>query len=385
MMVVSISLLRLCGEWVIKLNNVEINKLKSRIAFIAVLKIIFFSLLSMFIAVIFIDGVFQDFLANLVNDYSNLLYIYFKANKVLFMGVFFLIIFCVSSFFVIRSTVNSLALLIKSMDKIISNPEEEISLPNELNILERRLNNIRVDLITSKNNEKEANVKKNDLIMYMAHDLKTPLTSVIGYLSLLKNEDNVSKDFRDKYLGIALDKAYRLEELTNQFFEITRYNLKEMPIVKNKLDLSILLGQLVDECFPISVEKNIDIVLNAESIVFSGDGDKLARAFTNLLKNAISYSYEGSKITIDLSTDSDSIFVKFRNKGDLIPDYKLDKIFDKFYRADESRNSKTGGTGLGLAITKDIISLHGGSISVRNHGEYIEFLVILPIDKKAIL
>ncbi|MCI8331021.1 MAG: HAMP domain-containing histidine kinase [Bacilli bacterium] len=367
------------------MNNVEINKLKSRIAFIAVLKIIFFSLLSMFIAVIFIDGVFQDFLANLVNDYSNLLYIYFKANKVLFMGVFFLIIFCVSSFFVIRSTVNSLALLIKSMDKIISNPEEEISLPNELNILERRLNNIRVDLITSKNNEKEANVKKNDLIMYMAHDLKTPLTSVIGYLSLLKNEDNVSKDFRDKYLGIALDKAYRLEELTNQFFEITRYNLKEMPIVKNKLDLSILLGQLVDECFPISVEKNIDIVLNAESIVFSGDGDKLARAFTNLLKNAISYSYEGSKITIDLSTDSDSIFVKFRNKGDLIPDYKLDKIFDKFYRADESRNSKTGGTGLGLAITKDIISLHGGSISVRNHGEYIEFLVILPIDKKAIL
>lgn len=124
------------------MNSEEIGKLKSRIAIIAVLKIVLFSLLGMLVIVILIDGIFQDFLANLVNDFSQRWYVYFKANKLLFMCISYLIVFCTASFFVVRSTVNSLALLIKSMDKIISNPEEEISLPNDLNILERRLNNI---------------------------------------------------------------------------------------------------------------------------------------------------------------------------------------------------------------------------------------------------
>jgi len=235
------------------LNNKEINKLKSRIAVVAALKIFLFSLLGMVVILILVDVIFQDILANLVNNYNQLLYIYFKVNKMFFMFLVFVVVFCITSFFVIKNTENSLVLLIKSMDKIINNPQEEISLPNELSVLERRLNNIRVDLITSKNNEKEAIDRKNDLIMYMAHDLKTPLTSVIGYLSLLKDEEDISKEVRNKYLGIALDKAYRLEELANQFFEITRYNLREMPIVKNKLDLAVLLGQLVEECYPLSI------------------------------------------------------------------------------------------------------------------------------------
>ena len=184
-------------------------------------------------------------------------------------------------------------------------------------------------------------------------------------------------------MGIALDKAYRLEELTNQFFEITRYNLREMPIVKNKLDLAVLLGQLVEECYPLSIEKNIKIKLNAKSVMFYGDGDKLARAFTNLLKNSISYGLENSTIYIKVKVDNNNIRISFKNKGDKIPDYKLERIFEKFYRADESRTSSTGGTGLGLAITKDIIELHDGDISVKNDDEFIEFLVVLPNEKKA--
>ena len=365
------------------MNNKEINKLKSRIAVVAALKIFLFSLLGMVVILILVDVIFQDILANLVNNYNQLLYIYFKVNKMFFMFLVFVVVFCITSFFVIKNTENSLVLLIKSMDKIINNPQEEISLPNELSVLERRLNNIRVDLITSKNNEKEAIDRKNDLIMYMAHDLKTPLTSVIGYLSLLKDEEDISKEVRNKYLGIALDKAYRLEELTNQFFEITRYNLREMPIVKNKLDLAVLLGQLVEECYPLSIEKNIKIKLNAKSVMFYGDGDKLARAFTNLLKNSISYGLENSTIYIKVKVDNNNIRISFKNKGDKIPDYKLERIFEKFYRADESRTSSTGGTGLGLAITKDIIELHDGDISVKNDDEFIEFLVVLPNEKKA--
>lgn len=359
------------------MNNKEINKLKSRIAFTAVLKIILFSLVFILVFIILIDGILQDPLATIVNNFSQRLYAYFKANKSLFITTSSIFIFCITSFFVIKNTVNSLTLLIKCMDKILSNPQEEISLPNELNILERRLNNIRVDLITSKNNEKEAINKKNDLIMYMAHDLKTPLTSVIGYLSLLKDEEDITKEIRNKYISIALDKAYRLEDLTNQFFEITRYNLKEMPIVKNNLDLSILLSQLVEECFPISKEKNIKISLKSKSIMFCADGDKLARAFTNLLKNAISYSYKNSTIYVTMMENDDEIKISFKNKGDIIPSYKLDKLFDKFYRADEARTSSTGGSGLGLAITKDIILLHGGKISVSSNGNFIEFIVSL--------
>ncbi len=383
MMVVNTSLLRLCGEWVIKLNNEEINKLKTRIAVISILRIFLFSLVVFIVILFLIDVVFQDVLATIVNNYSQRLYIYFKANKVFFMCITCVFVFCIASFFVIKNTGNSLALLIKSMDKILNNPQEEISLPDELSVLERRLNNIRVDLITSKNNEKEAIDKKNELIMYMAHDLKTPLTSVIGYLSLINDEHDISEEVRNKYIKIALDKAYRLEELTNQFFEITKYNLNEIPISKNKLDLEILLNQLVEECYPISKEKNIKIKLDTKTVSFFGDGDKLARAFTNLLKNAISYSFENSTIYVKMWLDKENINIRFRNKGERIPDYKLDKIFEKFYRADEARASNTGGSGLGLAITRDIITLHGGMISVSNKDEFIEFLVVLPSEKKA--
>ena len=143
------------------------------------------------------------------------------------------------------------------------------------------------------------------------------------------------------------------------------------------------MNQLVEECYPISKEKNIKIKLDTKTVSFFGDGDKLARAFTNLLKNAISYSFENSTIYVKMWLDKENINIRFRNKGERIPDYKLDKIFEKFYRADEARASNTGGSGLGLAITRDIITLHGGMISVSNKDEFIEFLVVLPSEKKA--
>lgn len=145
-------------------------------------------------------------------------------------------------------------------------------------------------------------------------------------------------------MNIALEKSIRLEELTNQFFEITRYNLQEIPITKNKIDLSFLMEQLVDEFYPMLQEKRLKCVINKpEHIYFLGDGDKLARAFGNLIKNAISYSYENTNIEIEILQNENKINMIFRNKGDKIPKYKLDKIFDKFYRVDESRTSSTGG------------------------------------------
>ena len=150
------------------------------------------------------------------------------------------------------------------------------------------------------------------------------------------------------------------------------------PINKNKIDISFLLEQLVNECYPMLQEKRLECkVIKPENIYYEGDGDKLARAFENLIKNAINYSYENTQIEIELTKVENKIKIVFRNKGDKIPEYKLEKIFDKFYRADESRTTSTGGTGLGLAITKEIIELHDGKIYVKNDNELIEFYIEL--------
>ena len=276
------------------------------------------------------------------------------------------------------SEVNEFTEKLNDIDLILKENNETIKLPSEVNEFTEKLNDIKNDYITSKNNAKEAENKKNDLIMYMAHDLKTPLTSIIGYLTLLNDEKSISRELQEKYIKIALEKSLRVEELTNQFFDITRYNLHTMPINKTEINITYLLKQLIDECYPMLEKNNLKCVLNAKDKVnYLGDGDKLARAFGNLLKNAISYSYKNTTIEINVKEELDNLYITFRNKGDKIPDYKLEKIFEKFYRGDESRTSTTGGAGLGLAITKEIIELHNGKISVKNDDEYIEFDIVL--------
>ena len=265
-----------------------------------------------------------------------------------------------------------------ALDLILKEDNETIKLPSEVNEFSEKINEIKYDYILTKKSEREAEQKKNDLIVYMAHDLKTPLTSIIGYLTLLKDEKQISKELQEKYIKIALDKALRVEELTNQFFDITRYNLQKMPINKQKINLVYLLKQVIDECYPMLEKRNLKCDFKSiEKVIYIGDGDKLARAFDNLLKNAINYSYENTTIEIQLEQQEGKISIVFRNKGDKIPQYKLDKLFEKFYRGDDARTSSTGGAGLGLAITKQIIELHQGKIYVKNDDEYIEFFIEL--------
>ena len=327
---------------------------------------------------ILVDGIYNEQIASEISSYSMRVYRMLVQNKSIVMLGIYAVTSLIISYFVIREMNQNLIELTIAMDKILKNPEEEINLSSKLIILENRLNKIRADLVKSKSDAKEEEQKKNDLIMYMAHDLKTPLTSVIGYLTLLADEKEIPKNTQEKYIRIALNKSLRLEELTNQFFEITRYNLKNMQIITKKLDLSCLINQLIEECYPMLQERNLTIETSKkEHIYYVGDGDKLARAFENLLKNAISYSYSNSKIEINMFQTDSNIHIIFKNRGEKIPEYKLKKLFDKFYRADESRTTTTGGTGLGLAITKEIIELHNGKINVKNDDEYIEFDITL--------
>ena len=357
------------------INNLTKRKLKLFINLLGNLIVaIVISIIIYFILALFFENSLSDLVARLNYD----LYSWIVYNRDIVVYVYIGIVLAVIIYKFISKYVNSINEVYNSLDLILKENNETIKLPSEVNEFTEKLNDIKNDYITSKNNAKEAEQKKNDLIMYMAHDLKTPLTSIIGYLTLLNDEKNISKELQEKYIKIALDKSLRVEELTNQFFDITRYNLHSMPINKTELNITYLLKQLIDECYPMLEKNNLKCVLNApDKVNYLGDGDKLARAFGNLLKNAISYSYKDTVIEINVTEELDKLYITFRNKGAKIPDYKLEKIFEKFYRGDESRTSTTGGAGLGLAITKEIIELHNGKISVKNDDEYIEFDIIL--------
>ncbi len=332
------------------------------------------SIVVYFILALFFENTLSELVARLNYD----LYSWIVYNRDIVVYVYIFTILAVIIYRFISKNVDSINEVYKSLDLILKEDNETIKLPSEVNEFSDKLNGIKYDYMLSKKNAKEAEDKKNDLIMYMAHDLKTPLTSIIGYLTLLSDEKDISKESQQKYIKIALDKSLRVEDLTNQFFDITRYNLQNMPINKQEINLVYLLRQVIDECYPMLEKRNLKCEFKSiDKVMYYGDGDKLARAFDNLLKNAINYSYENTTIEIELEQKEEKISIVFKNKGDKIPEYKLEKIFEKFYRGDDSRASSTGGAGLGLAITKQIIELHQGKIYVKNDSEYIEFFIEL--------
>ena len=266
--------------------------------------------------------------------------------------------------------------------KSLSHPNEEpIELPEMLGGIETELNLAREQALRNIDTANDALQRKNDLILYLAHDLKTPLASVIGYLNLLRDETQISEELREKYLSISLKKAERLEELINEFFEIARFNLSTVTLRYSKIDLTLLLEQLTFEFNPVMKEKNLSCKLvTPENITLRCDADKIQRVFDNLLRNAVIYSYENSEIEITAKCRGDDVIITFVNQGDTIPKEKLDRIFEQFYRLDAAR-STSGGTGLGLAIAKQITELHGGSITAESGEDRIIFEVTLPVRK----
>lgn len=267
----------------------------------------------------------------------------------------------------------------RSLSALVSDETEIKRFSKNFSDIEITLKDIRHEVYRSQQAVLTAESKKNDLVMYLAHDLKTPLTSIIGYLSLLYEAPELSAEQRAKYIGITLDKAYRLEELINEFFEITRFNLESITLENNRTDIGMMLSQITDEFYPMFKEKNIEYTIDIkEKIVVYADRDKIARVFDNLLKNAVNYSYENSVIQIGARIIEDKLVIKFRNQCDEIPKEKLQRLFDKFFRLDSSRATSTGGSGLGLAIAKQITELHGGSLKAKSTQQYTDFIVTIP-------
>ena len=268
----------------------------------------------------------------------------------------------------------------KATEDLVNKDVEYIELPDELEEIQKRMNHLKRESEKNEKLAKENEEKKDELIVYLAHDIKTPLTSMIGYLSILDEIDDMPKKKQKNYISIALDKSYRLEDLINELFDVARFNSEKIVLEKEELNLNLMLEQIIDDFYPTLREVNKSIKLNYdEPISINGDSDKLSRVFNNLIKNAISYSKEESEIVINLKKDNNNAIVEVINKGKQISKEKLSKIFEKFYRLDSARTSRTGGSGLGLAIAKDIVELHNGTIIAESNEEETTSRVTLPL------
>ncbi len=230
-----------------------------------------------------------------------------------------------------------------------------------------------------KRGAEEEQKRKKDLVAFLAHDLKTPLTSVVGYLTLLRDKPDLPREERQRFTGVALDKARRLEELLGEFFDISRMELQQEPQEMAEVQLTVLLEQVADEFYPILQEKQLTFALSVEEkLTVTGDGEKLARVFDNVLRNAVSYSTPGGEVRLDARRAEGRVVVTISNQGLGIPEGELSNIFNKFYRLDAARSSATGGAGLGLAIAKEIVEHHGGTISAESTGHETSFRIALP-------
>ncbi len=340
---------------------------------------------------VFVDGIFQDPFANffvalckgLGFSEFRALWLYqviFRDNKTLFIMAGLLLLLLVSCYLAMSRFSKYLNQIGTALDRVFNETNEPVELPGELRPMELKLNTIKATLKQRQQDATQAEQRKNDLVVYLAHDLKTPLTSIIGYLSLLDEAPDMPAEQRARYVNISLEKAYRLEELINEFFEITRFNVQNIVLEKQPVNVSMMLEQLVDEFYPTMRSKSLSCSLTAgDNISVMADADKLARVFDNLLRNAVAYSFPNTAIEVEACVHEDSLRVFFRNKGRPIPAHKLESIFEKFYRVDSSRSTQTGGSGLGLAIAKELVTLHGGSIHAVSNAEYTQFTVQLPL------
>lgn len=307
-------------------------------------------------------------------------------NAPVFIGLVVFMGWLAITYYFFRKPLLYLDEIVKASAQLAQPDSSPIVLPEAMKNVQDELNLVREQARFAAMAAKEAEQRKNDLVVYLAHDLKTPLTSVIGYLSLLRDEREISDELRDKYMGIALDKAQRLEALINEFFEITRFNLTHLTLEPESVNLTRMLEQITYEFHPMLAEKNLRWNLSlAPDVRAVVDAEKLERVFDNLLRNAISYSYPDMDILVVMEQTGERVNLFVTNRGKTIAPEKLSRIFERFFRLDSARTSATGGAGLGLAIAKEIVELHGGTIAAESADERICFMVTLPTNCKKIV
>lgn len=260
----------------------------------------------------------------------------------------------------------------------------EIGRQDELGEIVKQVNEMQEQLYAMMDVERKALQDNKNLITSVAHDLRTPVTSIMGYLELAMDMEHYELPERQKFASIALQKAVRLERLIQDLFSYTKLMNGEITLHQSEIDLVQLVSQMVEEFYPIFQDYDLECSYHSDihSQIMVLDGEMIARAIQNLLSNAAKYGRDGKQITVEIHKLKKEIQVCVTNFGQIIPEESLSSIFKRFYRVEESRSTDTGGTGLGLNIAYEIIQLHGGEIQVSSSIQGTQFTIALPLAEK---
>jgi hypothetical protein len=295
-----------------------------------------------------------------------------------------ILFFCLVFWFLQRTSFSYIAALSEAMRNMAGGDLRttvHIEGDDEFSEMGENLNRLGEELRSLMEREREAEKSKSELVTNIAHDLRTPLTSIVGYLDILRaKRDNLDAETTAHYTDIAYEKSKKLEKLINELFGFTKLSGGELAMHVSRLDLVQLLAQLLEEFYPSFANAGLhyELIADRETLGIEGDPELLARVFENLIGNAIKYGAEGKQLRVYLTTEEQSVTVRVVNYGKLIPAEELPHVFDRFYRVEQSRNAKTGGTGLGLTIAKNIVEMHRGEITVTSDWSGTAFVVRLP-------
>jgi signal transduction histidine kinase len=254
---------------------------------------------------------------------------------------------------------------------------------DELGDLAKSINHMAEELEKKIEEERRAERLKTELITSVSHDLRTPLTSIIGYLRLLYDGKAQTHKEQREYLRIAFSKSEQLQRLVEDLFEYTKLSHHDVQLNKQAISLNEMLEQIAEEFIPFMEESGLTLhkTLPEEELIADVDAEKLVRVFENLFGNALKYSHKPSRVEVRLQKRGGGAEIALQNKGDEIPEEQLARLFERFYRAEQSRSVKGGGSGLGLAIAKSIVELHGGRIWATSKADTVTFSVWLPLTK----
>lgn len=344
------------------------------------MKLTLYALLSLIATILIVGVIFRFFGFGMRND---------GINHIAIFLIFFLLVFAILFLLISHDMILYLRVIILGIERM-KNGDMENEIPvegqDELAKIANSINEMRGRMARENETKRSAEQTKDELITNVAHDLRTPLTSIIGYLELVKREEFLTPEQQKKYIGIAYDKAKSLEHLIDELFDYTRYEKDKFKIVCSKFDLNQFMTQMADEFYPSFEEKHLVCVqdLCPGELTVDCDGELLARAIGNLVNNAIKYGADGKKIEFYTKKKENMAVIQIVNYGRIIPKEDLDKVFEKFFRVESSRSLKTGGTGLGLAIAKNIIELHRGRIQVDSGLGGTVFQVELPLLEETI-
>ncbi|WHP43710.1 HAMP domain-containing sensor histidine kinase [Lysinibacillus boronitolerans] len=298
-----------------------------------------------------------------------------------FIGV---MLFIVSFFSITKRKMNQIEALAEGVMEIAKGNlafRIEKKGQDEIASLTDNVNQMAEEIMTSIEMERKIEQQKNELITNVSHDLRTPLTSIMGYLRLLREEKYETKEQYDEYLKIAFSKSEQLKNLIDDLFEYTKLTNDKNTLMRQQVCVNELLAQLMEELVPLAEEKQrIFIKHFPENRIFAAlDSEKIVRVFDNLLINAINYGTAEGKIMVSLEGQANHVRICVANQSDAFTSVELASLFERFYKKDQSRTNVTEGSGLGLAIAKSIVELHGGTIHAKYKNETLYFIITLPL------